>query len=175
MPSNWWQTCATAGALSSVTVKLGNTITARSTKSRTDSYCVSACQLLLLGQDRETRAMEQGKIFRPQHSRPSQLVARTHTFGQACNKDLANSAQASIRCSQLSNISNILLPRKWSVKVFMIGRPGFSSTPNTAATVCGTSAGISQWSEFNQPHAITKIIEQAGSDFKARRVLPHPP
>ena len=44
MPSSRWQTCATAGAFAAVTAKAGWLSAARSTNSRTASYCVQALQ-----------------------------------------------------------------------------------------------------------------------------------
>ncbi len=85
MPSRRRQISETAGAFCSVRRNAGCAATARSTKRRTASYCVSAVSVIFASRA-GTASDGTWKITSPATCRCSRLDASTLTFGPACSK-----------------------------------------------------------------------------------------
>src|SRR5215472_5513398 len=174
MPSSRRHRSRTAAAFPASTVKPGTTAAARSLSSQTASAPSSRCTEISSpspGSDIGGTTI----LTSPATPKACRPVARTCSSGQDLVRAAARTAQASSRCSQLSNTSRRRLPARYSVSNDSDSPPDRSCTPSALKTACVTSSGSRiEASETSQvPSGNPRDISAAARS--ASRVLPAPP
>lgn len=154
--------------------KPGSTAPARSTNRFTASYCVSAS-----GDDTAsglgTGSGGTTKVVSPYTPSDCRLVARICTFGHARMTPSMNSAQSSIRCSQLSSVRSTSWEARYSMITSIVVHEGWSCRPSCAATVCAKRAESRNSASSMKRTPSRKLRRTAAATCTARRVLPTPP
>ena len=111
----------------------------------------------------------------PVIARASRLVAKMRKPGLERSSASASAAQASTRCSQLSNKSSARRACRKSAKVSFRGRLVCSRTFNTAATAAGNRCASPNPPSSTSQTPSGKRSKSPAATSKARRVLPVPP
>src|SRR5499427_4559498 len=174
MPSSRRHRSRTAAAFPASTVKPGTTAAARSLSSQTASAPSSRCTEISSpspGSDIGGTTI----LTSPATPKACRPVARTCSSGQDLVRAAARTAQASSRCSQLSNTSRRRLPARYSVSNDSDSPPDRSCTPSALKTACVTSSGsrIEARETSQAPSGKPRDISAAARS--ASRVFPAPP
>src|SRR5262252_5863490 len=174
MPSSRRHRSSTAPAFPASTVKPGTTAAARSLSSQTASEPSSCCTEISSpspGSDIGGTTI----LTSPATPKACRPVARTCSSGQDLVRAAARTAQASSRCSQLSNTSRRRLPARYSVSNDSDSPPDRSCTPSALKTACVTSSGsrIEARETSQVPSGNPRDISAAARS--ASRVFPAPP
>ena len=174
IPSRRRQMRAMESALSGVGAKAGSTARARSMKSCVASESMSAStwtDARASGSDNEgTR-----QTISPDTPSASRLVARIRNAGASRSSASTSSAQAAIRCSQLSSTSRSARSRSVSSRTSRADRCGPSRTPRTVAIVCATRSGTESGARSTSHTPSGESFTRPDASRTARRVLPTPP
>ena len=153
-----------------VTAKAGCAAAARSTNSRTASYCASASSVAGRARGSGTRERRhRDTSLSPATCSGSRLDARTlQRRRPACEQSPSRARRRpATRCSQLSRISSSSRSRDvLDQRLDAPGGPASSLTPSTDATACGTSRGVGQRRELDEPHAVGKVVQHVGADLQ---------
>ena len=160
-------------AFCSVISKPGLTALVRSTKSLMASKRPSSSTASRSRSGSNSEGTSQ--VYSPAILNVSRLVARTRSSRQERSNRSDSMAQASTRCSQLSNTRSTLRPCRCAASFSVSGWPGTSRTPSACATAWGTRSGSESGASSISHTPSSKEAATPMATARARRVLPDPP
>jgi len=172
IPSRRRQIRAIVPAFSDVARNDGSMALARSRKSRVPSASTSASTRRdAVSSGSESEGMR--VTVSPGTPSASRLVTTIRRSGTPRSSVSASSAQASIRCSQLSSTSRSLRWRRLSRSASRIDRCGASRTPTAVATVSAIRSGVARGARSASHTAsgafVDDVIRQAHGQTRLSR------
>ena len=172
-PSSRRQSSTTAGAFSSVSAKSG---VDQPGALDEEADGLEPRQVLRRARSPSSGRASGGtrKVLSPGMLSRSRLVASTRSCGHARTSVSASSAQAPMRCSQLSRISSACRPASAAVRISRGDRGASSGRPSADATACATRRAVPHAGQLDEPDAVRAEAPELGADGQGEPGLADP-
>src|ERR1700761_1336943 len=169
IPSSLRHSSATAGGFCGLSAKSGTAARARSTNRVTASAYPAVASSAGSSSGVISTVCSSGR------PRGERLVARMRSPGAADRSSAASSAQASVRCSQVSRISSSSCSARFFASTWGASPAASSGSPSASDTVRARSPGACSGDSWTSQQPSAKLSEASAAARSASRVLPTPP